>query len=63
MQNGYCERFNRTLREDVLSAYLFETKTQMQEIIDHWMEDYNQNHPHSSLRDMSPREFKQRLIA
>ncbi len=63
MQNGYCERFNRTLREDVLNAYLFETKNQMQELINHWMEDYNQNHPHSSLGDMSPREFKQRLIA
>ena len=29
-QNGYVERFNRTYREDVLNAYLFESLSQLQ---------------------------------
>lgn len=63
MQNGYCERFNRTFREDVLDAYLFDDLSTLQERIDMWREDYNNHHPHSSLADYSPIEFKSRKIA
>ncbi len=58
MQNGYCERFNRTFREDVLDAYIFEDLDSMEHIIEEWREDYNHNHPHSSLGDCTPLEFK-----
>ena len=58
MQNGYCERFNKTFREDVLDAYLFESLEQDNTIAKDWMEDYNHNHPHGSLGDCSPIEFK-----
>jgi len=54
MQNGYVERFNRTFREDVLDAYLFESLNQVREIAEDWMEDYNCNYPHQSLGWMSP---------
>ena len=60
MQNGYVERFNRTFREDVLDAYLFSSISQYQIIADKWSEDYNDNHPHSSLDKKSPREFAPR---
>lgn len=63
MQNGFCERFNRTFREDVLDAYLFENIHQVREIADNWMEDYNKNHPHSSLGDCTPIEFKMKRSA
>ncbi|MGB6083705.1 integrase core domain-containing protein [Moheibacter sp.] len=58
MQNGFCERFNKTFREDVLDAYWFENIEQARTIAQDWMEDYNHNHPHSSLADCSPIEFK-----
>ncbi len=41
MQNGYIERFNRTFRENVLDAYLFEDIGQVQQLAGEWMEDYN----------------------
>ena len=63
MQNGYIERFNKTFREDVLDAIIFENLNQMRGHIEDWMDDYNNDHPHSSLGDHSPIEFKKRKIA
>lgn len=57
-QNGYIERFNRTFREDVLDAYLFESIDQLQMKADWWKEEYNSGHPHQSLKGMSPIMFK-----
>lgn len=56
-QNAYIERFNRTFREDVLDAYLFESIEQVRILAQDWMEDYNQNHPHQSLEKMSPLDY------
>lgn len=56
-QNGYVERFNRTFREDVLDAHLFQNIYQMRELAEDFLYDYNNNHPHDSLDDMSPIEF------
>ena len=56
-QNGFIERFNRTYREDVLDANIFENVDQVRELTANWMEDYNNNHPHASLANMSPNEF------
>lgn len=54
MQNGYVERLNRTFREDVLNAYLFETLEQLRILCDEWVYDYNFNKPHSALKGMVP---------
>ena len=63
MQNGFCERFNKTFREDVLDAYLFENIEQVREITQSWREDYNNNHPHGSLGNCAPIEFKLKRTA
>ena len=60
MQNGYVERFNRTLREDVLDAYIFSSITQFNLLSEAWREDYNLYHPHKALGRKSPEEFKNR---
>lgn len=57
MQNGYIERFNGSYRKGVLDSYIFQTKQQVQEETDIWMDDYNNNHPHESLGDRTPLEF------
>jgi transposase InsO family protein len=41
MQNGYVERLNRTFREDVLNAYLFDNLEQLRILCDEWVYDYN----------------------
>ena len=63
MQNGYCERFNRTFREDVLDAYIFESLNQLQDQAEQWREDYNNNHPHASIGNNTPIEFKMKRTA
>ena len=61
MQNGYIERFNRFYREDVLDAYWFNDLHQLRKLTNIWMKDYNNDHPHKSLGDKPPREFKSRF--
>ncbi len=56
-QNAYIERFNRSYREDILDAYLFESIDQLRELSTDWMNDYNQLHPHQSLNNMSPLKY------
>ena len=59
MQNGYIERFNRTFRQNILDAYLFEDITQVQILAEEWMEDYNFKRPHESLGNKTPISYKQ----
>ena len=54
MQNAFIERLNRLFREDILDAYLFEDLEDLRLLADEWMDDYNRNHPHSSLGGLSP---------
>src|SRR5690606_27153742 len=56
-QNGYVERFNRTYREDVLDQHLFEEPSQAQEYSNQWIWMYNNDRPHSSLNNLTPRQF------
>ena len=58
-QNAYVERFNRTFREDVLDANLLISLGHAQTLIDEWREDYNQYHPHGSLGDASPLDYRE----
>ena len=48
-ENGYNERFNGTLRREVLDAEWFATTRQAQVVIDTWVRQYNQIRPHEAL--------------
>jgi putative transposase len=56
-QNGYIERFNRTYREEVLDMHLFRSIDHVQKITDYWMNEYNNQRPHHSLGNLTPREY------
>jgi len=62
-QNAYIERFNRTFREEVLSAYLFEDLEQVQDLTWNWMVDYNEERPHDALGQVPPSVYRERLEA
>ncbi len=56
-QNAFIERFNRTFRQDILNAYVFETLDEVRQLAESWMETYNSIRPHDSLQGMSPYQF------
>ena len=57
-QNAYIERFNRTVRYEWLSQYLWQDLAEVQRFATQWMYDYNHDRPHMALGGITP---KQRL--
>lgn len=53
-ENGYNERFNGTLRREVLNAEWFHTTKQAQIVIDTWLRQYNRVRPHQALNMRPP---------
>jgi transposase InsO family protein len=47
--DGYNERFNETLRREVLNAEWFHNTKQAQVVINAWLRQYNQIKPHHPL--------------
>ena len=58
MQNGFIERFNRSYRQDILDACLFENIIQVNELSEEWLDDYNNHRPHESLGGIPPAKYK-----
>lgn len=55
-QNAYIERFNRTMRSELLDQHLFVRLDDVREAAYWWMQQYNEDRSHESLGDMTPIE-------
>ncbi len=53
-ENGYCDSFNGTMRDQLLNGELFYTLQEAQIIIERWRIHYNTVRPHSSLGGQPP---------
>ena len=59
-QNGDNESFNGKFRDECLSLEWFRSRSEARIVIETWRRHYNHVRPHSSLKDMTPIEFKAR---
>ncbi len=57
-QNSYIERFNRTYRTEVLNMYAFRNLTEVKEITQTWIKEYNEERPHKALNSMTPVQYR-----
>jgi len=59
VQNCFVESFNRTFRDDCLNMHWFVSLADAARTIEAWRTEYNGERPHSSLRGLTPAEFRQ----
>jgi len=57
MDNAMIESFNGTFRDECLNVNWFLSMEDAREKIEKWRRDYNEFRPHSSLGDLTPRQF------
>lgn len=58
MQNGFIERCNGSIRNELLNAWVFKSLQEVKDRAEIWRMDYNQNRPHKALNYQTPAEVK-----
>jgi putative transposase len=53
-QNAYVERFNRTVRYDLINQDIFNDIEEVQEKSTKWLWHYNNEHPNMALGGITP---------
>lgn len=61
VENMYMESFNGRLRDECLNLHYFTSLDHARQVIEDWRVDYNTERPHSSLDNLTPEEFVQKL--
>jgi len=57
VENAFIESFNGKFRAECLEQHWFGTLWEARVLIQSWKRDYNQERPHSSLGNRTPKEF------
>jgi putative transposase len=60
-QNAFVERFNGTMRDEVLNGEEFESVLEARVVIEQWLLHYNGERPHRGLGMMTPSAFAARF--
>ena len=63
MDNVFIERLWRSLKYECIYLNAFDTVKDAERGINHWMNYYNHERPHSSLEDKTPAEVYKELAA
>jgi putative transposase len=61
-QNGSNESFNGKFRDECLAMHCFKNRMDAKVLIEEFRQHYNAVRPHSSLGQLTPMEFKRRLV-
>jgi len=56
-QNPFVERFNGTMRDELLNGEEFDSLLEARVLIDAWVDEYNTLRPHRGLGMMTPHQF------
>lgn len=56
-QNAFVERFNGTMRDELLNGEEFDTLTEARVIVGEWIAQYNGHRPHRGLGFLTPLQF------
>jgi len=57
-QNGLIERLNKTLRVECLNLHWFKSLKLLNESIQTWFMEYNDERPHTNLKRITPKEYE-----
>jgi putative transposase len=60
-QNAYIERYNRTVRYDLLNQYLFHSIAEVQEQVTKWLWVYNNERPNMAIGGVPPKYIRQSI--
>ncbi len=60
-QNAFIESFNPKLRDECLNETLFNSMTDAGEELKKWQEAYNHQRPYSSIGNLNPSEFAEKI--
>ena len=61
-QNAFVERFNHSVRQEVLNAWQFNSLAQAQQILEGWRIEYNTVRSHKSLGKKTPLAYLPRVV-
>lgn len=58
VDNAFIESFNGRFRDECLNQNWFMSLGHARSVVEEWQVDYNMVRPHSSLKDLTPNEFR-----